>query len=74
MMKSRRSIIAVALVFALAVPLIAQQAGQDPQEATIRRVVDRYMNRLLARNTDGPRRPGAIVGISLRGKRYFFPY
>jgi CubicO group peptidase (beta-lactamase class C family) len=32
------------------------------------------MNHLLAIDTPGPRRPGAIVGISLHGKRYFFHY
>lgn len=64
------------LVLCIAIPtgLASQQANDTPEAARIRQVVDQYMNRLLATDTPGPRRPGAIVGVSLHGKRYFFHY
>jgi CubicO group peptidase (beta-lactamase class C family) len=70
-----RTILCV-LVLCIAIPttLLAQPAGEGPETARIRQVVDQYMNRLLATNAAAPRRPGAIVGISLHGKRYFFHY
>jgi len=52
----------------------AQDSQEAPDAARIRQVVDSYMTRLLRTNGDQPRRPGAIVGISIHGKRYFFHY
>ena len=66
-----------ALMLCLAIPstVFSQEPSDSPEAARIRQVVDQYMNRLLTRDTPGPgRRPGAIVGISLHGKRYFFHY
>ncbi len=62
------------LVAALSISLSAQQAGENPPEARIRQIVDQYMNRLLATDRPAGPRPGAIVGISIHGKRYFFHY
>lgn len=60
------------LCIAIPTGLVSQEANEGPEAARIRQVVDQYMNRLLTRNAAAPSRPGAIVGISLHGKRYFF--
>lgn len=70
----RLFICSLLLYFAVPSVLPSQEVNPDPQAARIRQVVDQYMNRLLATDTPGLHRPGAIVGISLHGKRYFFHY
>jgi CubicO group peptidase (beta-lactamase class C family) len=64
------------LVLCLASPtaLLSQSRRDDPEADRIHHVVDSYMTRLLKANGGESRRPGAIVGISLHGKRYFFHY
>jgi CubicO group peptidase (beta-lactamase class C family) len=56
----------------LVFPCAAQQAhpATDADESAIKQVVDTYMQPLLQRTGA----PGAIVGVSLHGRRYFFPY
>ena len=69
-----RTLVCAVLCFAIPAGVASQEAAEAPEAARIRQVVDLYMNRLLAKDTPGPRRPGAIVGISLHGKRYFYHY
>src|ERR1700761_9842894 len=57
--------------FLLLFPCTAPKAyAADGDETAIRQVVDNYMRPLLQRTGA----PGAIVGVSLHGRRYFFPY
>ena len=66
--------VAGVLVMALAFlpSLMAQQAAGNGEEAKIKQIVDQYMNRLVGQSAAGI--PGAVVGISIHGKRYFFHY
>lgn len=50
-------------------PANGANAGGD-QEATVRRIVDGIMQPYIAQNNVR----GAIVGVSLHGHRYYFPY
>jgi hypothetical protein len=50
--------------------LAATVAFAQADEAVIRRVVDRVMRPYLSQHQI----PGAIVGASLHGRRYFFSY
>jgi CubicO group peptidase (beta-lactamase class C family) len=57
------------LVALLCIPLAAQQP-HVANRAEVQRVVDQYMQPFLQKNNI----PGAIVGVSIHGQRYFFPY
>lgn len=70
----RPVICALALCVVIPAGLSSQEAKEAPEAARIRQVVDQYVTRLLATSTPGLRRPGAIVSISIHGKRYFFHY
>src|SRR4051794_12541368 len=71
---SRTVLSALLISLALIPHLVAQQAGVDAEGEKIRVVVTQYMERLLGPQTPGKRRPGAIVGVSIRGRRYFYHY
>jgi CubicO group peptidase (beta-lactamase class C family) len=45
-------------------------ANASGEESTVKQVVDQYMQPLLAQSGA----PGAIVGVSIHGRRYFYPY
>ncbi len=74
MTKLRIAICAFTLCVTLPAALASQEATESPEALRIHKVVDQYMNRLLRTNGENVRQPGAIVGISLHGKRYFFHY
>jgi CubicO group peptidase (beta-lactamase class C family) len=62
------ALLAVSLVF---FPKIsAQQPSSGGEESTIKQVVDTYMQPFLAQH----KIPGAIVGVSIQGRRHFFNY
>ena len=56
------------LLFAAA--SLAQNAAPNHDQAALKRIVDRIMEPYMALDHF----PGAIVGVSLRGQRYYFPY
>ncbi len=59
------------LVLTLCTAAAAQQApSTGGEEAAVKRVVDGIMEPYISLN----RLPGAIVGVSLHGHRYYFPY
>ncbi len=59
------------VIFTKCTALTAQQpATAADEEAMVRQVVDRIMQPYLSQSGV----PGAIVGVSLHGHRYFFPY
>jgi CubicO group peptidase (beta-lactamase class C family) len=59
------------LVLAAGIAAFAQQAASvNGEEAAIKRIVDRIMQPYMALHHF----PGAIVAVSLRGQRYYFPY
>src|ERR1700679_1742311 len=45
-------------------------ATASREESTVKQVVDQYMQPLLAQSGA----PGAIVGVSIHGRRYFYTY
>ena len=62
----------IALVFAplcAAQPIFAQAAPAN-EEAAVRQAVSTVMRRYMATS----KAPGAIVGVSVHGRRYFFHY
>src|SRR5262245_11951641 len=67
-----------AIVFLAGIAAFAQSAQWHPsvgpdagdEEARVKQVVDRIMHPYLSRNYI----PGAIVGVSLQGRRYFFSF
>jgi CubicO group peptidase (beta-lactamase class C family) len=71
-MRRHQRLICFFLLFSTAVFGQGSSAGtaSGNDEAAIKRVVDGIMERYIALN----RLPGAIVGISLHGRRYYFPY
>lgn len=71
MRRHTRSIGVFLVVLAVCSAVFAQQPpAMGGDEATVKRVVDGIMQPYLAQN----RLPGAIVGVSLHGHRYYFPY
>lgn len=60
----------LALLLFLSLVSPAQQPGRSPEGEDIRKIVDQYMQPYLQKN----RIQGAIVGVSIHGHRYFFPY
>lgn len=72
-MRKFKTLMCFVLVFWLRTAVSAQLEG-NAEDPTIRAVVDQYMEHLLGPLIPGKRRPGAIVGISIRGKRYFYHY
>src|SRR5580704_12980101 len=59
------------LVLTLCTAAAAQQApSTGGEEAAVKRVIDGIMEPYISLN----RLPGAIVGVSLHGHRYYFPY
>ena len=69
----RRGLGIVLFVFMAALVTVAQppqQARVVADEGTVRQIVDGYMKPFLAKR----KIPGAIVGVSIKGQEYFFPY
>src|ERR1700761_3230199 len=61
----------VVALFLISPSGIAQQPSHPAgEEAQIKKIVDAIMQPYLAQNGA----PGAIVGVSLHGHRYYFPY
>ena len=63
----------LAVVLLLLTPMLAaaqQQPNSTGQEAAIQQMVDGIIKPFLSQHHI----PGAIVGVSLHGKTYFFPY
>jgi CubicO group peptidase (beta-lactamase class C family) len=67
-MHRRQRLILFLSLFSTAV--LAQSATVNNEQAALKRVVDGIMQPYLTLE----RLPGAIVGVSLRGQRYYFPY
>lgn len=77
--KATRLSLVVFFLFVILTPAIAQQTPAQPpgagpnsggEEAVVKKIVDGIMQPYLAQTQV----PGAIVGVSLHGHRYFFPY
>jgi hypothetical protein len=69
--RSIRLLPALLTVSLIWVPNItAQQPSAGSEESTIKQVVDSYMQPFLTQHDI----PGAVVGVSIKGRRYFFNY
>lgn len=69
----RRSIPSITLLLVLLAGFataFAQEPARAGDEAAVKRIVDGIMQPYLAQT----HAPGAIVGVSLHGHRYYFPY
>ena len=69
MLRTRR-VLCFLLLSSIALFAQAGGATSSDDEASIKRVVDGIMQPYLSQNS----LPGAIVGVSLHGHRYYFPY
>ena len=70
MVITRHTFVVLALAFGFLSNLAGQQAAGRSEESAIKQVVDQYMQELLQKSPA----PGAIVGVSFHGQRYFFTY
>ena len=65
-----RAVVLLAVCLACSYVVRAQASSADGEQAQIKQVVNRFMLPFLSRVNA----PGAIVGISFHGRRYFFTY
>jgi len=70
MRQGRRVVLSVLVSALVAVTQPTQPAQAAPDEDTVKQIVDGYMKPFLAKRNI----PGAIVGVSIKGHEYFFPY
>jgi CubicO group peptidase (beta-lactamase class C family) len=62
------ALLSISLVFSPKIS--AQRPSAGDEDSTIKQVVDRYMQPFLTQHNI----PGAIVGVSIQSRRYFFNY